>query len=160
MSYWLILIVLLNLPNLFQLPGLARMYARDGVVTLRESPSTISSLVSMLVLISRLPTNELWVAKNAQERIRIDNYSVTMSKTALGICYESSTIFRIGEFVAKFWTVQFFDPNFRGLRIARTDYGLYDSVIIKIFANWVRLSPRIQIFVNSWRFVGFGPCVE
>ena len=54
----MILIVLLNLPNLFQLPGLARMYARDGVVTLRESPSTISSLVSMLVLIFRLPTNE------------------------------------------------------------------------------------------------------
>ena len=22
------------------------------------------------------------------------------------------------------------------------------------------VSPRIQIFVNSWRFVGFGPCVE
>ena len=64
-SYWLILIVLLNLPNLFQLPGLARMYARDGVVTLRESPSTISSLVSLLVLISRLPMNELRVATNA-----------------------------------------------------------------------------------------------
>ena len=64
-SYRLILIVLLNLPNLFQLPGLARMYARDGVVTLRESPSTISSLVSLLVLISRLPTNELRVATNA-----------------------------------------------------------------------------------------------
>ena len=27
-------------PNLFPLPGLARMYERDGVVTLRESPST------------------------------------------------------------------------------------------------------------------------
>ena len=56
------MIVLLNLPNLFQLPGLARMYARDGVVTLRECPSTNSSLVSLLVLISRLPTNELRVA--------------------------------------------------------------------------------------------------
>ena len=78
------------------------MYARDGVVALRESPSTISSLVSLLVLISRLPTNELRVATNAQERIRIDYDSVTMSKNALGICYESSTIFRIGEFVAKF----------------------------------------------------------
>ena len=44
-----------------------------------------------------------------------------------------------------------------GLQIARTDYGLYVSV--KIFPNWVRLSPRIQIFVNSWRFVGFRPCV-
>ena len=31
-----------------------------------------------------------------------------MSKNELGICYESSTIFRIGEFVAKFWTVQIF----------------------------------------------------
>ena len=43
------------------------MYARDGVVTLSESPSTtcISSLVSLLVLISRLPTNELRVATNA-----------------------------------------------------------------------------------------------
>ena len=72
------------------------MYARDGVVTLRESPSTISSLVSLLVLISGLPANEL------RERIRIDYDSITMSKNALGICYESSTIFRIGEFVAKF----------------------------------------------------------
>ena len=75
-----------------------------------------------------------------------------MSKNALGICYESSTIFRIGEFVAKFWTVQIFWSQFPiGLRIARTDYWLYDSVIIKIFANWVRLSPWIQIFVNLWR---------
>ena len=50
------------------------MYARGGVVTLRESPSTISSLVSLLVLISRLPTNELRVAtnaKNASESITI-----------------------------------------------------------------------------------------
>ena len=38
------------------------MYARDGVVTVRENPSTISSLVLLLVLISRLPTNELRVA--------------------------------------------------------------------------------------------------
>ena len=41
------------------------MYAGDGVVILRESPSTISSLVSLLVLISRIPTNELRVAMNA-----------------------------------------------------------------------------------------------
>ena len=78
------------------------MYARDGVVTLRESPFTISSLVLLLVLISQLPTNELRVATNAQERIRIDYESATMSKNVLGICYESSMIFRIGEFVAKF----------------------------------------------------------
>ena len=42
-SYWLILIVFLNLPNLFP-----RQYARDGVVTLG---------VLFLVLISQLPTN-------------------------------------------------------------------------------------------------------
>ena len=60
-------------------------HARDGVVTLRENPSTISSLVLLLVLISRFPTNELRVATNAQERLRIDNDSVTMSKNALGI---------------------------------------------------------------------------
>ena len=59
------------------------MYARDGVGTLRESPSTISSLVLLLVLISRLITNELRVATNAYERIRFDNDSVTMSKNAL-----------------------------------------------------------------------------
>ena len=43
------------------------MYARDGVVTLKESPSTISSLVSLFVLhvISRLRLDELRVATNA-----------------------------------------------------------------------------------------------
>ena len=71
-------------------------------MALRESPSTISSLVLLLVLISGLPTNELRVATNALERIRNYYNSVTMSKNALGICYESSTTFRIGEFVAKF----------------------------------------------------------
>ena len=40
-------------------------HARDRVVTLRENLSTISLLVLLLVLISRLPTNELRVAKNA-----------------------------------------------------------------------------------------------
>ena len=44
---------------------------------------------------------ELRVATNAQKRLRIDYDSVTMSKNALGIWYESRTIFRIGEFVAK-----------------------------------------------------------
>ena len=75
-----------------------------------------------------------------------------MSKNALGIYYESSTIFRIGEFVAKFWTVQIFRSEFPiGLRIARTDYGLYDSV--KISANWVRFSHKskyLSIHGDSW----------
>ena len=38
---------------------------------------------------------------NAPKRLRIDYDSVTMFKNALGIWYESRTIFRIGEFVAK-----------------------------------------------------------
>ena len=67
----------------------------------RENPSTISSLVLLLGLISRFPMNELRVATNAQKRLRIDYDSITMSKNALGIWHESRTIFRIGEFVAK-----------------------------------------------------------
>ena len=66
-----------------------------------ENPSTISSLVLLLVLITEYPTNDLRVATNAYERLRIEYGSVTMSKNALGTCYESSTIIRIGEFVAK-----------------------------------------------------------
>ena len=72
-----------------------------GVIYLRENPSTISSLVLLLGLISRFPTNKLRVATIAEKRLRIDYDSVTMSRNALGIWYESRTIFRIGEFVAK-----------------------------------------------------------
>ena len=72
-----------------------------GVINLRENPSTISSLVLLLGLISRFPMNELRVATIAPKRLRIDYNSATMSKNALGIWYESHTIFRIGEFVAK-----------------------------------------------------------
>ena len=48
------------------------MYTCDGVVTLRESPSTIYSLDLVLVLISRLLMNELRVATN---RLRL-SYNV------------------------------------------------------------------------------------
>ena len=74
---------------------------RDGVNNLRGNPSTIPSLVLLLGLISRFPTNELRVAMYAQKSLRIDYDSVTMSKNALGIWYEPRTIFRFGEFVAK-----------------------------------------------------------
>ena len=74
---------------------------RDRVINLRENPSTISSLVLLLGLISRFPTNELRVATYTPKRLRIEYDSVTMSKNALGIWYESCKIFRIGEFVAK-----------------------------------------------------------
>ena len=60
---------------------------RDGVINLRENPSTISSLALLLGLISRFPANELRIATNAQKRLRIDYDSVTMSKNALGIWY-------------------------------------------------------------------------
>ena len=76
-------------------------HARGGVINLRENPSSISSLVLLLGLISQFPTNELRVATIAPKRLRIDYDSDTMSKNALGIRYESRTIFRIGEFVAK-----------------------------------------------------------
>ena len=99
-----------------------------------------------------LPITHELAATNAYERIWIDDDSVTMSNNESGICYESSTIFRIGEFVAKFWTVQIFWSDFPiDLRIARTDYRLYDSV--KIFANWVRFSHKskyLSICGDSW----------
>ena len=41
------------------------LHASDRVVTLRENLSTISSWVLLLVIISRLPMNELRVATNA-----------------------------------------------------------------------------------------------
>ena len=74
---------------------------RDGVINHRENPSTISSLVLLPGLISGFPTKELRAATNAQKCLRNDYDSVTMSKNALGIWYESHTTFRIGEFVAK-----------------------------------------------------------
>ena len=40
--------------------------------------------------------NELRVATNAKNRLRIDYDSVTMSKNAPGIWYESRTIFESG----------------------------------------------------------------
>ena len=66
-------------------------HARGGVINPRENPSTIASLVLLLGLISRFPTNELRVAIIAQKRIGIDYDSVTMSKNALGIWYEFGT---------------------------------------------------------------------
>ena len=60
-------------------------HARGRVINLRENPSTISSLVLLLGLISRFPTNELRVDTIAQKCPRIDYDSVTMSKNALGI---------------------------------------------------------------------------
>ena len=74
------------------------------MINLRENPSAISSFVLLRGLISRFPTNELRVATNAQNNAKtppIDYDIVTISKNALGIWYESRTIFRIGEFVAK-----------------------------------------------------------
>ena len=43
--------------------------------------------------------NDLRVPTNAQERLRIDYYLVSMSKNPLGFCYESSTSFSNRELV-------------------------------------------------------------
>ena len=75
--------------------------ARGRVINLRENPSTISSLLLLLGLISRFPTNELRVATNAPKRLRLDYESVTMSKNALGIGTNHARFFEMGEFVAK-----------------------------------------------------------
>ena len=135
----LILIVLLNLPNLFPLLGLARMRGSYS----KGNPSTIFSLVLLLGLISRFPTNELRVATNAPKRPRIDYDSVTMSKNALGIWYESRTIFRIGEFVAKVLNRILDRPTNckNSLQTVRISQDLHELSTIQ---------PRIQIFVNSW----------
>ena len=118
-----------------------------------ENPSTISSLVLLLGFISRFPTNELRVATNAPKRPRIDYDSVTMSKNALGIWYESRTIFRIGEFVAKVLNSSKLLSRIpdrttnckNSLRtVRRTEY---DSVT----------NPNICQFAS---IVGFGTCVE
>ena len=44
--------------------------SETGVINLRENPSAISSLVLLLGLISRFPTNELRVATNAQNNAK------------------------------------------------------------------------------------------
>ena len=97
---------------------------------------------------SRFPTNELRVATIAPKRPRIDYDSVTMSKNALVI----ARFFESGNSWPKFWTVQNFWAEFPiDLRIARTDYGLCESV--KIFTNWVRFrheSKYLSIRGNSW----------
>ena len=58
-------------------------HARGGVINFRENPSPISSLVLLLGLISRFPTNELRVATIAQKRLRINYDSVTLPKNQL-----------------------------------------------------------------------------
>ena len=90
--------------------------------------------------------------KNASELI-------TMSKNALGIRYESSTIFLIGVFVAKV------------LNSLKLLSGIADRPTnCKNCLRTVRFSedlnkpstfqPPIQMFFNSWQFVGFGAKVE
>ena len=100
----------------------------------------VADLVS---LISRFPKNELREAINALKRLRIDYDSVTMSKNALGIRYESRTIFRIGEFVAKVLNSSKLLSRIpdRPTRSSRTEY---DSAT----------NP------NIFQFVEFEACVE
>ena len=124
-------------------------HAHDGIVNIRENFSTISSFFLLLVLISQFPTNELRVATNASKRLRIEYDSVTMSKNALGIWYESRTIFQIGEFVVKVLNCSKLlsripdrPTNCKNwLRTMRISWDLHELSTIQ---------QRLQIFVNSW----------
>ena len=78
------------------------LHERDGVINLRGNPFTTSSLVLLLGLISRFPTNELRVARNAQKRLQIDYDSVTMSKNALRIGTNHARFFESGDSWPKF----------------------------------------------------------
>ena len=70
--------------------------------------------------------------KNASESITIQLQCQRMHKNLLRIKYDfSNRGIRAHVLNSSIFLSQF--PI--GLRIARTDYGLYDSVIIKIFAN-------------------------
>ena len=82
-----------------------------GVINLRENPSSISSLVLLLGLISRFPTNELKLSTNAQERLQIDYDSVTMSiRNLVRITYDFSNRGIRGQTFEQFKT---FEPNSR-----------------------------------------------
>ena len=94
-----------------------------------------SPLIPLLIFSVPNPTNRLRMHPNrlrfsydVQERIRIDQDSVTVSKNALRTCYELAPDFFIGSSWPKFWTEFPID-----LRIARIDYELQDSV--KNFTN-------------------------
>ena len=64
--------------------------------------------------------------------------------------------FESGNSWPKFWTVQNFWAQFPiDLRIARTHYGLCESV--KIFTNWVRLSHESKyLSIRVWGLCGIG----
>ena len=53
--------------------------SETGVINLRENPSAISSLVLLLGLISRFPTNELRVATNAQNNAKTPQIDLRFS---------------------------------------------------------------------------------
>ena len=69
--------------------------AREDVVTLRENPSTISSLVLLLVFVSLFPTNELRVATNTSESITIHFVQIKNNYSNGGIPGQSFEQFKI-----------------------------------------------------------------
>ena len=88
-------------------------HACDGVINLRGNPSTISSLVLLLGLISRFPTNELRVATNAQNV----SESITIQLRCPRMPQEFGTthtqFFESGNSWPNFLTVQNFRANSR-----------------------------------------------
>ena len=74
-----------------------------------------------------------------------------MFKNALGLCYDSSTIFQIEVFVAKVLNSSKLCLKFPiYLQVARTDYELYDSVTDNVS----------DTNHKKCQLVGFVVCVE
>ena len=90
-----------------------------------------------------LPIPHEWV-KSSYERLRIDYDVQECIRNLLRIKHDFSNRGIRGKIFEQLKT-------FEELRIARTDYGLYDSV--KIFTNWERFSHEskyLSIHGNSW----------
>ena len=142
-SYWLILIVLQNLPNLFQLLGLANMRV-TGYQILGKIP--LLSLSWFYCLALPIPHEG---AKSSKERPKTHLNQLRFSydvqeclRNLVRITHDFSNQRIRGQSWAEF-------PI--DLRIARTDYGLCESV--KIFTNWVWFShesKNLSIRDNSY----------
>ena len=118
-------------------------HARDGIINLRENPSTISSLVLFAWL--NLPIPHEWAKSSYECPKQCKNVpeSITIQLPYQRMPYEFGTnharFFKSGNSWPKFWTVQNFWAEFPiDLRIARTHYGLCESV--KTITNCIRFS--------------------
>ena len=132
------------------------------VINLKENLSTICFLVLLLVFISQFPTNELRVATNAHKRLRIDYDVQECLRNLVRNMHNFSNQGIRGQSFEQFKT---FEPNYRQtyeLQELTTDCvnQLRTSRFSHESVKHFTIQPRIQIFVNSCQFMGFGACVE